>query len=103
MNFISYNFRLIIILEYNLQFLTFFSVYLIYNVILVSCVPLSDPVIHVYIYSFQIVSHGDDYRVLNLFPSTILRTLLIICFIYSCVHMLIPNPDLSLPDMFPLW
>ena len=43
-----------------------------------------------FIYLFQILSIIDYYKMLNIVPFAI-QWIFIICFIYSCVYLLIPN------------
>ena len=89
---------------------------LIYNTVLVSGVQQSDSVIHthtymymyVYIYIYIYIYIFKGYFPLQVlrdivqFPVVYSKSLLVIYFIYSCMYLLIPTPNLSLPLLFPL-
>ena len=70
---------------------------MIYNVVLVSGIQQSDLVLCIYIYYICICSFSDSFPLEGItkywvqFPVLYSRSLLVICFIYGNVYMLIPN------------
>ena len=81
----------------------FIGVELIYNVVLVSAVQQSEPVIHTHIsLSFRFFSHIGHYKVLSRVPCVMSRFLLVIIFVHSSMYMSISISQFIPPPLSPL-